>query len=86
MVYFSLVNSKLHTAMKTIFNFLAIPLLLLFISCESSNSYSSEDEIQEKKVLSGVTRLQVDGVFNLTLTQSDDESIEVEGPSALIEK
>ena len=72
--------------MKTIFNFLAIPLLLLFFSCESSNSYSSEDEIQEKKVLSGVTRLQVDGVFNLTLTQSDDESIEVEGPSALIDK
>ena len=72
--------------MKTIFNFLAIPLLLLFLSCESSNSYSSEDEIQEKKVLSGVTRLQVDGVFNLTLTQSDDESIEVEGPSALIDK
>lgn len=72
--------------MKNIFNFLAIPLLVLFFSCESSNSYSSENEIQEKKVLSGVTRLQVDGVFNLTLTQSDDESIEVEGPSALIDK
>lgn len=72
--------------MKTIFNFLAIPFLLLFFSCESSNSYSSENEIQEKKALSGVTRLQVDGVFNLTLTQSDDESIEVEGPSSLIDK
>lgn len=72
--------------MKAIINFLAFPLLLLFFSCESSNSYSSENEIQEKKILSGVTRLQVDGVFNLTLTQSDDESIEVEGPADLINK
>ncbi len=72
--------------MKTILNFGIIPLLLLLFSCESSNSYSSEKEIQEKKALNGVTRLQIDGVFNLTLTQSDDESIEVEGPSALINK
>ena len=72
--------------MKIIFNLLAIPLLVLFFSCESSNSYSSEDKIQDKKDLSGVTRLQVNGVFNLTLTQSDDESIEVEGPPTLIDK
>lgn len=86
MVYFSLLNSKLDTAMKTIFNFLAIPVLLIFFSCESSNSYSSENEIQEKKTLSGVKRLQTDGVFNLTLTQSNEESIEVEGPAELIDK
>ncbi len=72
--------------MKAIINFLAIPLLLLFFSCESSNSYSSENEIQEKKTLSGVKRLQTDGVFNLTLTQSNEESIEVEGPAELIDK
>ncbi|MEY3645270.1 MAG: hypothetical protein RLZZ207_1968 [Bacteroidota bacterium] len=72
--------------MKTRLNFSIIPLLLLLFSCESSNSYSSENEIQEKKALSGVTRLQLDGVFNLTLTQSDEESIEVEGPSSLIDK
>ena len=72
--------------MKTRLNFSIIPILLLLFSCESSNSYSSENEIQEKKALSGVTRLQLDGVFNLTLTQSDEESIEVEGPSSLIDK
>ena len=72
--------------MKAIYYFLALPLLLLFFSCESSNSYSSENEIQEKKTLSGVKRLQTDGVFNLTLTQSNEESIEVEGPAELIDK
>ena len=72
--------------MKAIYYFLALPLLLLFFSCESSNSYSSEDEIQEKKVLSGVTRLKVDGVFNLTISQSDEESIEVEGDEAMVNK
>ena len=72
--------------MKTRLNFSIIPLLLLLFSCESSNSYSSENEIQEKKALSGVTRLQLDGVFNLTLTQSDEESIEVEGDEAMIKK
>lgn len=86
MVYFSLLKSKQDIAMKTIFIFLAIPALLLFFSCESSNSYSSENEIQEKKTLSGVKRLQTDGVFNLTLTQSNEESIEVEGPAELIDK
>ncbi|MEK0442058.1 MAG: hypothetical protein RL403_1036 [Bacteroidota bacterium] len=72
--------------MKILSHFLAIPVLLLFFSCESSNSYSSENEIQEKKTLSGVKRLQTDGVFNLTITQSNEESIEVEGPAELIDK
>ncbi len=72
--------------MKAIFYFLAIPLLFLSISCTERNSFSSGDEIKEKKALTGVTRLKLDGVFNLTLTQSDDESIEVEGPSVLIDK
>ncbi len=72
--------------MKILSHFLAIPVLFLLFSCESSNSYISEEEIQEKKALTGVTRLQLDGVFNLTLTQSDEESIEVDGTSELIDK
>lgn len=72
--------------MKAIFYFLAIPLFLLFISCAERNFSSSGDEVQEKKALSGVTRLKVDGVFNLTISQSDEESIEVEGDEAMIKK
>ena len=72
--------------MKSIFQFLAIPLLLLAISCDEKNSYSSTASIQEKKNLSGVTRLQIDGVFNLTITQSDQESIEVLGDESMIKK
>lgn len=72
--------------MKAIFYVLAILLFALFSSCESSDSYSSENEIQEKKTLSGVKRLQTDGVFNLILSQSNEESIEVEGPAELIDK
>ncbi len=72
--------------MKSIFQFLAIPLLLLATSCDEKNSYSSTASIQEKKNLSGVTRLQIDGVFNLTITQSDQESIEVVGDESMIKK
>lgn len=70
--------------MKTIFFFLAIPLLLL--SCSERTSFSSGDEVKEKKALTGVTRLKVDGVFNLTISQSDEESIAVEGDEAMVNK
>jgi hypothetical protein len=73
-------------AMKSIFQFLAIPLLLLSISCDERNYSVSTASIQEKKNLTGVTRLQLDGVFNLTLTQSDQESIEVVGDESMIKK
>ena len=72
--------------MKAIFYFLAIPLFLLSISCSERNSLSSGNEVKEKKALTGVTRLKIDGVFNLTISQSDDESIEVEGDEAMIKK
>lgn len=72
--------------MKNIFNFLAIPLLLLLFSCDEKISYNSNEQIQEKKVLNGVTRLHINGVFNLTLIQSDQESIEVMGDESLIKK
>ena len=72
--------------MKAIFYFLAIPLLFLSLSCTERNSFSSSDEIKEKKALTGVTRLKVDGVFSLTISQSDEESIEVEGDQAMVNK
>ena len=72
--------------MKAFFYFLAIPLFFLFVSCAERNFSSSGNEVQEKKALSGVTRLKIDGVFNLTISQSDEESIEVEGDEAMIKK
>jgi hypothetical protein len=72
--------------MKSIFQFLAIPLLLLSSSCDERNYSVSTASIQEKKNLTGVTRLQLDGVFNLTITQSDQESIEVVGDESMIKK
>lgn len=71
--------------MKNLFQYLALSLLF-FASCSNSNSYNSDNDISETKPLKGVTRLQLDGVFNLTLMQSDEESIRVEGPSELIDK
>ncbi len=72
--------------MKAFFYFLAIPLFFLFVSCAERNFSSSGNDVKEKKALSGVTRLKIDGVFNLTISQSDDESIEVEGDEAMIKK
>jgi hypothetical protein len=72
--------------MKSILLFLAIPLVLLSSSCDERNYSISTATVQEKKNLTGVTRLKLDGVFNLTLTQSDQESIEVVGDESLIKK
>jgi hypothetical protein len=72
--------------MKNVFYLLALPLLLLLASCSNSVSYNREEDISEKKPLNGVTRLQLDGVFTLILKQSDEEFIQVEGPSELIDK
>jgi hypothetical protein len=72
--------------MKNRFYLLALPLFLLFASCSNSASYNREVDISETKPLNGVTRLQLDGVFTLSLVQSDDESIRVEGPEGLIDK
>jgi hypothetical protein len=72
--------------MKNVFYLLALPLLLLLASCSNSVSYNREEDISEKKPLNGVNRLQLDGVFTLTLKQSDEEFIQVEGPSELIDK
>jgi hypothetical protein len=72
--------------MKNVFYLLALPLLLLLASCSNSVSYNREEDISETKPLNGVTRLQLDGVFTLSLVQSDEESIRVEGPSELIDK
>ena len=72
--------------MKNVFYLLALPLLLLFASCSKGISYNSEEDISEKKPLNGVSRLQLDGVFTLTLKQSNEEFIQVEGPSELIDK
>lgn len=72
--------------MKSIFQLLAISLLLLATSCDERKYSISTDSIQEKKKLTGVSRLQLDGVFNLTINQSDQESIEVVGDESLIKK
>ncbi len=72
--------------MKSILQSLAIFLLLLSSSCDERNYSISTASVQEKKNLTGVTRLQLDGVFNLTLTQSDQESIEVVGDESMIKK
>lgn len=72
--------------MKNVFYLLALPLLLLFASCSKGISYNSEEDISEKKPLNGVSRLQLDGVFTLSLKQSNEEFIQVEGPSELIDK
>jgi hypothetical protein len=60
--------------------------VLLSSSCDERNYSISTATVQEKKKLTGVTRLKLDGVFNLTLTQSDEESIEVVGEESLIKK
>ena len=61
---------------------LSIFIFALTFSCTERNSYRTGNFVQDQKNITGVTRLHLDGVFNLTLIQSDQESIEVKGDQA----
>jgi hypothetical protein len=58
---------------------------LAVISCRNSDS-GSDNRFSEEKPLDGVARLQINGAFNLYLTQSDQESLTLDGSSELAEK
>lgn len=70
--------------MKPIFLILLVAGLSL-ISCRNTES-GSDNRFSEERPLAGVSRLHIDGVFNLYLTQSDNESLTIEGSSELAEK
>ena len=70
--------------MKPLFLILLVAGLSL-ISCRNTES-GSDNRFSEERPLAGVSRLHIDGVFNLYLTQSDNESLTIEGSSELAEK
>jgi hypothetical protein len=58
---------------------------LAVISCRNSDS-GSDNRFSKEKSLDGVARLQINGAFNLYLTQSDQESLTLDGSTELAEK
>lgn len=58
---------------------------LALISCRT-NEGGSDNRFSEEKTIEGVSRLQIKGVFNLHLTQSDNESLTIDGSPELAEK
>lgn len=63
---------------------LVVAALALF-SCQSSDK-QAENQFSEERELDGVTKLRVNGVFDLILNQSDQESLSFNGSSELAEK
>lgn len=66
-------------------------LLLAFsfsvlLSCSSRQDGQSDNRFSEDRTLDGVSRLKISGVFNLTLTQSDQETLSVDGSPEMAEK
>lgn len=58
---------------------------LAMISCRPNES-GSDNRFSEERTIEGVSRLQINGVFNLHLTQSDNESLTIDGSPELAEK
>ena len=58
---------------------------LAMISCRPNES-GSDNRFSEERTIEGVSRLQINGVFNLHLTQSDNESLSIDGSPELAEK
>lgn len=60
--------------------------LSVLISCSSRQDSKSDNRFSEERTLDGVSRLKISGVFNLTITQSDQESLTIDGSPELAEK
>jgi hypothetical protein len=58
----------------------------LLISCTSRQDGQSDNRFSEVRTLEGVSRIKISGVFDLNLTQSDQESLTLDGNSELAEK
>ncbi|PSK99275.1 head GIN domain-containing protein [Cecembia rubra] len=58
----------------------------LLFSCESNNSRSSGEQIEEERSLEPFSRLKVSGIINLYLSQGDSESLRVEGDKQWVEQ
>jgi hypothetical protein len=58
----------------------------ILISCSSRQDNSSDNRFSEDRALDGISRLKISGVFNLNLTQSDQESLSIEGNPEIAEK
>lgn len=57
---------------------------LALVSCHNSDR-GSDNRYSEDRELSGVSRLRINGVFNVYLSQSDQESLTIEGSPELAE-
>lgn len=64
---------------------LLVVLALALFSCQSSDQ-QTQNRFSEERELEGVTKLRINGVFNLILNQSDQESLSFDGSSELAEK
>lgn len=64
---------------------LLVVLALALFSCQSSDK-QTQNRFGEERELEGVTKLRINGVFNLILNQSDQESLSFDGSSELAEK
>lgn len=58
--------------------FLLFLLGICLFSCRQSSG-DSDNRFSEDRELSGISRLKISGIFNLELTQSDAESISIDG-------
>ena len=58
----------------------------LLISCTSRQDGQSDNRFSEVRTLEGVSRIKISGVFDLNLTQSDQESLTLDGNPELAEK
>ncbi|WP_009033148.1 GIN domain-containing protein [Indibacter alkaliphilus] len=68
--------------MKTLSLILTLAVFVTLVSCDSRN-YSGEVETESFDI-EGVSRLKVSGVFNLHISQGDQESLTIEGHPDLI--
>ncbi|TVP53231.1 MAG: DUF2807 domain-containing protein [Mongoliibacter sp.] len=70
--------------MKNYSLFLSLFLLLILCSCDSRDNDNAEKETKSFDI-EGVSRLKVDGIFNLHIKQGDMESLTIEGSPEMID-
>jgi hypothetical protein len=71
--------------LQSLFSFI-LGLSLLISSCTNRSGSESANSVTDEREISNVTRVKIDGVINLVISQSDKPTLRIEGDESMIAK
>lgn len=72
--------------MKTNLSLVILFLAIIIQSCTANFSSKSENQVSDEQAVDGATKLKISGIFNLYLSQGDQQKLRIEGDEELVQK